>query len=140
MVQAGVMDGVDMVIGTHLWSTMEFGTVGICPGPMMAAPDTFWITVLGKGGHAALPSLLPKCVAAPHTCCHKYKQARYYERFVAKKLHQRVCCFSAHFLQQLAEICIANGIPALTPFLTTQPASFSFQKHLPQHLTVLFTS
>ncbi|MCE0450552.1 M20 family metallopeptidase [Brevibacillus sp. AF8] len=55
MVQAGVMDGVDMVIGTHLWSTMEFGTVGICPGPMMAAPDTFWITVLGKGGHAALP-------------------------------------------------------------------------------------
>lgn len=55
MVQAGVMDGVDMVIGTHLWSTMEVGTVGICPGPMMAAPDTFWITVLGKGGHAALP-------------------------------------------------------------------------------------
>lgn len=55
MVQAGVMDGVDMVIGTHLWSTMEFGTVGICSGPMMAAPDTFWITVLGKGGHAALP-------------------------------------------------------------------------------------
>ncbi|MGN7470826.1 M20 family metallopeptidase [Brevibacillus sp. SAFN-007a] len=55
MVQAGVMDGVDMVIGTHLWATMEYGTVGICPGPMMAAPDTFWITVLGKGGHAALP-------------------------------------------------------------------------------------
>ncbi|MED1722153.1 M20 family metallopeptidase [Brevibacillus parabrevis] len=55
MVQAGVMDGVDIVIGTHLWATMEFGTVGICPGPMMAAPDTFWITVVGKGGHAALP-------------------------------------------------------------------------------------
>lgn len=55
MVQAGVMDGVDLVIGTHLWSTMEFGKVGICPGPMMAAPDTFWIHVYGKGGHAALP-------------------------------------------------------------------------------------
>ncbi|WP_103106684.1 M20 family metallopeptidase [Brevibacillus reuszeri] len=55
MVQAGVMDGVDMVIGTHLWSTMEFGTVGICSGPMMAATDTFWLTVIGKGGHAALP-------------------------------------------------------------------------------------
>lgn len=55
MVQAGVMDGVDMVIGTHLWSPLEYGKVGICPGPMMAAPDTFWITVLGKGGHAALP-------------------------------------------------------------------------------------
>jgi amidohydrolase len=55
MVQAGVMDGVDVVIGTHLWSPLEYGKVGICPGPMMAAPDTFWITVLGKGGHAALP-------------------------------------------------------------------------------------
>jgi amidohydrolase len=55
MVQAGVMDGVDMVIGTHLWSPLEYGKVGICAGPMMAAPDTFWITVLGKGGHAALP-------------------------------------------------------------------------------------
>ncbi|CAM5795599.1 MULTISPECIES: M20 family metallopeptidase [Brevibacillus] len=55
MVQAGVMDGVDMVIGTHLWAPMEFGKVGICPGPMMAAPDTFYITITGKGGHAALP-------------------------------------------------------------------------------------
>lgn len=55
MVQAGVMDGVDLVIGSHLWASMEYGTVGICPGPMMAAPDTFWITVKGKGGHAALP-------------------------------------------------------------------------------------
>ena len=55
MVQAGVMDGVDLVIGSHLWASMEFGTVGICPGPMMAAPDTFYITVKGKGGHAALP-------------------------------------------------------------------------------------
>jgi len=55
MVQAGVMDGVDLVIGTHLWATMEYGTVGICPGPMMAAPDTFWINVFGRGGHAGLP-------------------------------------------------------------------------------------
>ncbi len=55
MVQAGVMDGVDLVIGTHLWAPMEYGKVGIVSGPMMAAPDTFWITVIGKGGHAALP-------------------------------------------------------------------------------------
>lgn len=55
MVQAGVMDGVDLVIGAHLWSPLEKGKVGIVYGPMMAAPDTFWITVKGKGGHAALP-------------------------------------------------------------------------------------
>ncbi|MEH7415697.1 M20 family metallopeptidase [Neobacillus drentensis] len=55
MVQAGVMDGVDLVIGAHLWSPLELGKVGVVSGPMMAAPDTFWITVNGKGGHAALP-------------------------------------------------------------------------------------
>ncbi|MBV7504609.1 amidohydrolase [Bacillus sp. sid0103] len=55
MVEAGVMDGVDLVIGTHLWSPIEKGKVGVVYGPMMASPDTFWITVNGKGGHAALP-------------------------------------------------------------------------------------
>jgi amidohydrolase len=55
MVEAGVMDGVDLVIGTHLWSPIEKGKVGVVYGSMMAAPDTFWITVNGRGGHAALP-------------------------------------------------------------------------------------
>jgi amidohydrolase len=55
MVEAGVMDGVDLVIGTHLWSPLERGKVGITYGPMMAAPDAFYLTIKGKGGHAALP-------------------------------------------------------------------------------------
>jgi amidohydrolase len=55
MVDAGVMDGVDAVIGSHLWSPLEMGKIGVIYGPMMAAPDTFWITIYGKGGHAALP-------------------------------------------------------------------------------------
>src|SRR5690242_1526507 len=55
MVNAGVMDGVDAVIGAHLWSPMDVGKVGVGIGPMMAAPDTFQITVRGKGGHAAIP-------------------------------------------------------------------------------------
>ncbi|MCE4047686.1 M20 family metallopeptidase [Bacillus sp. Au-Bac7] len=55
MVQAGVMDGVDTVIGAHLWSPLEIGKIGIVYGPMMASPDTFYLNVNGKGGHAALP-------------------------------------------------------------------------------------
>ncbi|MGD6818343.1 M20 family metallopeptidase [Metabacillus sp. 113a] len=55
LVNAGVMDGVDYVIGTHLWSPLETGKIGIVYGPMMAAPDTFKVTVIGKGGHAGLP-------------------------------------------------------------------------------------
>ncbi|MGG3574188.1 M20 family metallopeptidase [Bacillus gobiensis] len=55
LVEAGVMGGVDFVIGTHLWSHLEVGKIGIVYGPMMASPDTFLITVKGKGGHAAMP-------------------------------------------------------------------------------------
>ncbi|GGA30550.1 M20 family metallopeptidase [Psychrobacillus lasiicapitis] len=55
MVQAGVMDGVDMVIGAHLWSPLETGKIGVAAGPVMASPDTFTISITGQGGHAGLP-------------------------------------------------------------------------------------
>jgi amidohydrolase len=55
MIQAGVMEGVDLVIGAHVWAPLEVGKIGIVHGPAMAAPDTFWITIHGKGGHAAMP-------------------------------------------------------------------------------------
>ena len=55
MIAAGVMDAVDAVIGAHVWSPLETGKVGIVYGPAMAGPDTFWITIHGRGGHAALP-------------------------------------------------------------------------------------
>ncbi|WP_083486369.1 M20 family metallopeptidase [Alicyclobacillus ferrooxydans] len=63
LVQAGVLDGVSQVIGIHLWAPLEVGKIGICAGPMMAAPDTFHITVLGKGGHAAQPHLTIDSIA-----------------------------------------------------------------------------
>jgi amidohydrolase len=55
LVKAGVMDGVDMVIGAHLWLPMPYGKVGVRGGALMAAPDNFVITVSGAGGHAAIP-------------------------------------------------------------------------------------
>lgn len=55
LVDAGVMDGVDEVIGLHLWSSMPVGQIGLVSGPAMAAPDTFQCTITGRGGHAALP-------------------------------------------------------------------------------------
>jgi amidohydrolase len=56
MVDAGVMDGVNLIVGQHVWSTLEHGQIGVKDGPMMAAPDTFYVTVRGKGGHAAKPN------------------------------------------------------------------------------------
>lgn len=55
LVRAGVMEGVDLVIGAHLWSPLEVGKVGVKAGALMAAPDAFRIAILGSGGHAALP-------------------------------------------------------------------------------------
>ncbi len=55
MIAQGVMDGVEHIIGLHLWSMMPFGRIGLIAGPAMAAPDTFQCHILGKGGHAAAP-------------------------------------------------------------------------------------
>jgi len=55
VVDAGVMDGVDTAVGTHLFSTLPVGRVALKAGALMAAPDVFEITVKGRGGHAAMP-------------------------------------------------------------------------------------
>ena len=47
LVRAGVLDGVDMVIGAHLWLRMPFGQVGVKSGPLMASPDIFRLTITG---------------------------------------------------------------------------------------------
>ncbi len=44
---------VDAVYGMHNWPSMRPGTVGINPGPMMAAADRITITIQGRGGHGA---------------------------------------------------------------------------------------
>ncbi|HEY2066776.1 MAG TPA: amidohydrolase [Gemmatimonadaceae bacterium] len=55
MVRAGVLDGVDMVLGAHLWLQLPVGTVAVKAGPLMAGNDTFRIGIHGAGGHAAIP-------------------------------------------------------------------------------------
>ena len=55
MIADGAMDGVDYVLGTHVWQPFESGVAGICTGKMMASPDEFTITVQGQGGHGSMP-------------------------------------------------------------------------------------
>lgn len=43
------------VYGLHNWPEMPRGTFGIRPGPIMASSDYFFLTITGKGGHAAMP-------------------------------------------------------------------------------------
>jgi amidohydrolase len=57
MIEAGVLKNpeVDGIIGLHLWNNLPVGSVGIRSGPLMAAVECFDCTILGKGGHGAMP-------------------------------------------------------------------------------------
>ncbi|NSL50653.1 M20 family metallopeptidase [Calidifontibacillus erzurumensis] len=57
MIEDGCLEGVDVIFGTHLWSTIPLGDITYRPGPFMAAADKFEIKIQGKGGHGALPHL-----------------------------------------------------------------------------------
>jgi amidohydrolase len=66
LIEAGVLDGVDAVVGCHLISTLPLGFVSARDGACMAAADTFSATVRGRGGHAAFPheAIDPVAIAA----------------------------------------------------------------------------
>ncbi|MEA5616755.1 M20 family metallopeptidase [Cronbergia sp. UHCC 0137] len=57
MIEAGVLKNpeVEAIIGLHLWNGLDLGTIGVRSGAFMAAVDFFNCTILGKGGHGALP-------------------------------------------------------------------------------------
>ena len=45
----------DAVFGAHLWSNFPLGTIGVCPGPVMASSYYFKVKIHGKGGHGGAP-------------------------------------------------------------------------------------
>jgi amidohydrolase len=57
MVEQGVLEDPksDLCFALHLWNEKPVGWLGITPGPVMAASDTFYVRVIGKGGHGAAP-------------------------------------------------------------------------------------
>ncbi len=55
LVAAGVLDGVDLIVGCHLATRIEARKVTVPVGAWMAGADTFAIEILGQGGHAGIP-------------------------------------------------------------------------------------
>lgn len=55
VIAAGVLEHVTAIIGAHLWQPLPVGTIGITSGKLMAAPDEFVITIVGRGGHGSMP-------------------------------------------------------------------------------------
>lgn len=68
MIEEGVLEDPDvqLIVGQHVYPDMEVGHVGFRPGMYMASTDEVYITIQGRGGHAALPHTLvdPVLVAA----------------------------------------------------------------------------
>jgi amidohydrolase len=63
----GVLEGVDVVLGLHVWNELPVGTLGVKAGPLMAAVDRLRIVVRGRGGHGAIPHrAADPIVAAAH--------------------------------------------------------------------------
>lgn len=58
MIEEGLFDKypVDSVYAVHNWPYAPRGMVGIKGGPIMASSDEIYITITGKGGHAAMPN------------------------------------------------------------------------------------
>ena len=57
MIREGVLEdpAPSYILGQHVEPFMETGKVGFCSGPYMASADEIYITLRGKGGHAAMP-------------------------------------------------------------------------------------
>lgn len=60
LIEAGVLENpkVDCLIGQHVSPELPTGTFGFCKGQFMASADELYLTVKGKGGHAAFPHTL----------------------------------------------------------------------------------
>ncbi len=58
MIKEGILKNPDVseAIALHVFPSMEVGNVGFKTGMYMASTDEIYITVIGKGGHAAMPN------------------------------------------------------------------------------------
>lgn len=55
MVDDGAMEGVDAILGVHVFPTIPGGQIGVRYGALTAAADDVEITILGESGHGARP-------------------------------------------------------------------------------------
>ena len=66
MIADGVLQDppADVALGLHVWNEKPVGWIGVVPGPVMAAADTFTVKITGRGGHGAVPDLTADPIVA----------------------------------------------------------------------------
>ncbi|MDC3413753.1 amidohydrolase [Aquibacillus sp. 3ASR75-11] len=55
IIETGILDDVEAVFGTHLWTPAPYGVIQSSSKEFMAGADRFEIKVQGQGGHGGLP-------------------------------------------------------------------------------------
>ena len=55
MMAEGVLDGLDTLYGTHIWSEVPAGTISCAAGQRMANVDWFRIDISGASAHGSMP-------------------------------------------------------------------------------------
>ncbi len=57
IVESGVLSSLhpDLILGQHVDPVLPSGTIGYRTGKYMASSDEIYLSIMGKGGHAALP-------------------------------------------------------------------------------------
>ncbi|ULG71806.1 amidohydrolase [Macrococcus brunensis] len=69
MIADDCLRGVDAIIGQHVSSSLPVGQIGYKVGTVTGIPDDFWITLQGRGGHAAHPDTTIDPIAAAIRLC-----------------------------------------------------------------------
>jgi amidohydrolase len=55
MIEDGAAEGVDRVLGIHLWAPLETGRVAVKSGVIFGSADSFTVRIQGRGGHGGMP-------------------------------------------------------------------------------------
>jgi len=66
MINEGIFKDVkpDLILGQHVLPSLKSGMAGFAPGAVMASSDEIYISIRGKGGHAAIPNRVNDTVLA----------------------------------------------------------------------------
>ena len=64
LVNGGLMDEIDVIIGMHIENWLESGNIGVCPGSSMASSRNVRLDFHGKTAHATLPQSGADALAA----------------------------------------------------------------------------
>lgn len=64
LVNGGLMDEIDVIIGMHIENWLDSGKIGVCAGSSMASSRNFRIDFYGRTAHATLPQSGADALAA----------------------------------------------------------------------------